>query len=143
MLQLYKHIIYIHAYIYTCWIHIDAIIKTSEDFFKNTYLSLYLKGLCVWEGFGHRTKTATYSPPQPLWTSLCVVLVPLDCSTGGLEAHSLLNAGFLYRILSPTGLPNSLGVPNAPSAGWWLSLLHQSPTRLYSNSLTSWPHRVI
>ena len=35
----------------------DTITKTSEDFFKKIYLSLYLK-CCV--GVGVRTKTATY-----------------------------------------------------------------------------------
>ena len=42
---------------------------------------------------------------------------------------SLLDAGFLYRILSPTGLQIQSGLPKAPSAGWWLSLPH-----LVSNS---------
>ena len=43
----------------------------------------------------------------------------------------LLSAGFLYHILSPTGLVSKtqLRVPKAPSAGWWLSLPH-----LVSNS---------
>ena len=36
-----------HIYTYTCRIHIDAMKKTSEDFFKKIYLSLYLKGSCV------------------------------------------------------------------------------------------------
>ena len=40
---------------------------------------------------------------------------------------TLLDAGFLYRNLSPTCLQS--GVPKAPSAGWWLSLPH-----LVSNS---------
>ena len=31
--MLYSHIINMHIYSYTCRIHIDAIIKTSEDFF--------------------------------------------------------------------------------------------------------------
>ena len=50
------------------------------------------------------------------------------CLTGGPGAHS---AGFLYCILSPTGLvpETPSGVPRAPSAGWWLSLPH-----LVSNS---------
>ena len=41
-----------------------------------------------------------------------------------LEAQgpTLLGAGFLYRILSPTGLQTQSRVPRAPSAGWWLSL---------------------
>ena len=39
---------------------------------------------------------------------------------------SLLNDGFLYRILSPKGLVSKTlsGVPKAPSVGWWLSLSH-------------------
>ena len=41
----------------------------------------------------------------------------------------LLGAGFLYCIFSSTGLQTHSGVPRAPSAGWWLSLLH-----LVSNS---------
>ena len=41
---------------------------------------------------------------------------------------------FLYRILSPTGLISklSIGGPEAPSAGCWLSLPHFSPTGLVS-----------
>ena len=58
---------------------------------------------------------------------------------------SLLSAGFLYCILSPTGLVSKTqsGVPRAPSAGCWLSLPHLLSnwlnflcTQLY-NSLTS------
>ena len=55
----------------------------------------------MWEGVGDWTKTAIYWPPL-LWPS----------------------AGFLYRILSPTGLQTPSGVPRATSAGWWLSLPH-------------------
>ena len=44
--MLHSHIINMHIYTYTCRIHIDAIINTSEDFFKKIYLSLYVKGLC-------------------------------------------------------------------------------------------------
>ena len=46
---------------------------------------------------------------------------------GGLRPTSL-GAGFLDCILSPTGL-QTLGVPWAPSARWWLSL-----PQLISNS---------
>ena len=64
-----------HIYIYTCRIRIDAIIKTSEDFFKKIYLSLYLKGLCV-RGSWRPNRTATYWPPL-LWTSaLCLSRSP-------------------------------------------------------------------
>ena len=64
----------------------------------------------MWEGVGDRTKTAIYWPPKPLRTSPCVVLVLLGCSTASCH----------QRFWSP----NSLGVPKAPSAGWWLSLPH-------------------
>ena len=45
------------------------------------------------------------------------------------QGPTLLGAGFLYRILLPTGLQTQSGIPKAPSAGWWLSLPH-----LVSNS---------
>ena len=73
----------------------------------------------MWEGVRDWTKTATYWPPQPLWTSLCVVLVLLGCSTGGLP----------HLVTNGSDLQTQSGVPNAPSAGWWLSLPH-----LFSNS---------
>ena len=38
------------------------------------------------------------------------------------ELSFLLSAGFLYHILSPTGLQTPSGVPRTPSAGWWISL---------------------
>ena len=53
---LYTHM---HIYTYTCRIHTDEIIKTSEDFFKKIYLTLYLKGLCV-RGSWRPNGTATY-----------------------------------------------------------------------------------
>ena len=43
----------------------------------------------------------------------------------GSRGPLLLDGGFPYHILSPTRLiSNSLGVPRALSAGWWLSLPH-------------------
>ena len=42
---------------------------------------------------------------------------------------TLLSVGFLYRILSPTGVQTQLGFPKAPSSGWWISL-----PQLVSNS---------
>ena len=82
---------HIHAeYILTQWI------KTSEDFFNKIYLSLYLKGLCVWGGVGDRTELQ-YIDPYSYGHQRCVFLVLQGCSTGG---------------------------PEALSAGWWLSLPH-------------------
>ena len=63
LLLLYSHIINMHIYTYTWRIHIDAIIKTSEDFFKKIHLSLYWK-VCVWEReLETEQKTVTYWPP--------------------------------------------------------------------------------
>ena len=49
----------VYSYADACRIHIDAMIKTSEDFFKKIYLSLYLKGLCV-RGSWRLNRTAIY-----------------------------------------------------------------------------------
>ena len=78
----------------------------------------------MWDGVEDWTKTAIYWSP-PLWPSaLCLSRSP----DAQMEAHSA-GCGFLYRILSPTGLQTPSGVPRAPSAWWWLSLPH-----LVSNS---------
>ena len=53
---------------YACRIHIDAIINTSEDFFKkNIPLTLFERFVCV-RGSWRPNRTATYWPPQPLRT---------------------------------------------------------------------------
>ena len=112
-----------HVYTYTCRIITTQWIKTSEDIFKKIYLSLYLKGLCVWDGVGDRTELQ-HTDPHSYGHQCCVFLVLQGCSTGGPGAHSA-GCGLLYRILSLTHLiSNSLGVPRAPSDEWWLSLPH-------------------
>ena len=158
---LYSHMRYI--YTHTCRIHTDAMNKTSEDFFKNIYPSLYCK-VCVWEGVGDWTKTAIYWPTL-LWPSaLCLSRSPglLNrrlrgsaslghsrvsfsfswCSAGGPGAHS---TDFLYCILSQTGLVSKLHRgsrgPLLLGGGFPYHIL--SPTLLTSNSLTSCSHRVI
>ena len=100
----------------------DAIIKTSEDFFKKYTCHFIWKG-CVCEGVRGRTKLQ-YIDPHSYDHQRCVFLVLQGCSTGGL-GPSLLDAGFLYRILSLTHLtptplvsnfrsPNSIGGPKGP-----------------------------
>ena len=70
------------------------------------YLSLYCN-VCVWEGVGDRTKTAIYWPPL-LWSSvLCLSCSPVLLNR---RPNSLLDDGFLYHILSPTGLQTPSGV---------------------------------
>ena len=73
--MLYSHMINMDIYTYTCRIHIDAIIKTSEDFFKKIYLSLYLKGVCV-RGSWRPNGTATYWPPLLRPSVLCLSRSP-------------------------------------------------------------------
>ena len=53
------------------------------------------------------------------------------------QRPTLLGAGFLYHILSPTGIQTPSGVPRAPSAGCGFPYHISSLTRLISNSLTS------
>ena len=70
---LYSHML--QLYTYACRIHIDAIIKTNEDFFKKIYLSLYLKGLRV-RGSWRPNRTTIYWPTL-LWPSaLCLFRSP-------------------------------------------------------------------
>ena len=119
-------------YAYTYRIYIDAIMKTSEDFLKKIYLSLYLKG-CekVTQGFTVRgswrpNRTTTYWPPL-LWPSaLCLSRSPglllgacgPSCWMLFSLPHLVSNSSDLQLIWSST----QSGVPRAPSPGWWLSL---------------------
>ena len=126
--------------------------KTSDTVFRKIYLSLYLKGLCV-RGSWRPNRTAIYWPPllwpsprffpvllsfsngdlgaQPFWvlffsTASYLQLVWSPTAQSGAWGLLLLGAGFLYHILSPTGLVSklSIGGPEASSAGYWLSLPH-------------------
>ena len=69
-------------------------------------------------------RTAIYWPP----TLMAVSVVSFSFSrTTQLEAQgpsSLLDDGFLYCILSPTDLQNSIGGPEVPFGQVWLSLPH-------------------
>ena len=59
-------------------------------------------------------RTEIFWPPL-FWPSRCVFLVLQGCSTGG-PGPTLLNAGFLYCILSASSLDPNLSGPQAPSA---------------------------
>ena len=106
--------------------HNDDTIKMCDTVLRKIYLSLYLKGLCV-RGSWRPNRTATYWPP--LWwpsvflscspgllnrgpggpTSLGHVLISNSSDPQLLnQGPTLLGAGFLYRILSPTGLVSKL-----------------------------------
>ena len=93
ILVLYTHIINMHIYTYTCRIHFDAIIKTSEDFFKKIYLSLYLKGFEKgYSRFYSKRELETEQNCHILTPTLMAISVSFPfswcCSTGGLGAHS-------------------------------------------------------
>ena len=85
----------------------DKAMKTSDTVLRKIYLSLYLKGLYVWEGVRNRAELQ-YIDPHSYGHQRCVFLVLQCCSTGGPGAYSLLDAGFLYRILSLTDLISKL-----------------------------------
>ena len=90
----------------------DAIIiKTSEDFFKKIYLSLYCK-VCVGGGVGDRTELQ-YIDPHSYGHQRCVFLVLQGCSTGSPKAHSA-ECGLSLPHLVTNGSPNSSGGPKGP-----------------------------
>ena len=70
---------YTHIHAYACRIHLDAmIIKTSEDFFKKIYLSLYLKGLRVRGSWRPNKDCNILTSPAPSDIAMC-------CSPGLLN----------------------------------------------------------
>ena len=80
----------------------DNTIITTTQSFRKIYLSLYLKGLCVsWRP----NRTATFWTPPPISVvsfSFSRVAQP------EARGPTLLDAGSLYRILSPTRLVSKL-----------------------------------
>ena len=99
---------------------IHAELNNNEDerhsIFRKIYLSLCLKGLCMWEGVGDWTELQ-HIDPHSYGHQCCVflVLLMLNRRPGG--------SAFWWLSL-PHLVTNSLGVPRAHSAGWWLSLPH-------------------
>ena len=77
----------------------------------------------MWEGVGDRTELQ-HIDPHSYGHQRCVFLVLQGCSTGGL-GPTLLGAGFLYHILSPTDLVSKL-TDFLPSPSY---IIVQSPTQ--------------
>ena len=137
-------------YTYTCRIHIDAMNKDERHSLLEKYVPLtLLKGFKKgYSRFYCERDLETEENCNILTLTLMAISVLSFLFSRAAQPEvwgpSLLDAGFIYRILSPTGLVSKThsGVPKAPSAGWWLSLPH-----LVSNSsdlqLTSCLHRVI
>ena len=110
------NVVLLHAYTSTYMQnHNDTINKqTSEDFFKKIYLSFYCKG-CVWEELETEQNCNILTPTL---MAISVVSFPFSRATQQeAQRPTQLSAGFLYRLLSPTGLQTPSGVPRAPSAG--------------------------
>ena len=114
-------------YTYTCRIYIDAIIKTSDTVIRKIYLSLYLKGWCVWKGVGDRTELQ-HIDHHSYGHQRCVflLLLMLNLRPGG-SAFCWLSLPHLVTNFS--GLQLSRGSRGPLPLGWWLSLPH-----LVSNS---------
>ena len=68
-------------------------------------------------------RTAIYWPPLLCPSALCLSRSP-DAQPEARGLSSMLEDGFLYCILSPTGLQNSIGGPEGPFGRVWLSLSH-------------------
>ena len=68
--------------------------------------------MCV-RGSWRLNKDCNILTPQPLRVSTCVVLVLLDCSTGGLGAQPLWDM-FSSQHLLTNWSPNSIGGPEGP-----------------------------
>ena len=107
----------------------DDTLKTSEDFFKKIYLSLYLK-VCVCERELETEQNCNILTPHSYGHQRCVFLAFQCCSTGGLGA---LSAGCcsLYRILSPNS-PISKLSDFLSSASY---IIVQSPTQYLWNGM--------
>ena len=93
-----------HIYTYTCRIHVDAIIKMSEDSFKK-YIPLTL-----FERFVCERELETEQNCNILTPTLMANVYFTFSRADQPEAWgpTPLDAGFLYHILSPTGLVSKL-----------------------------------
>ena len=133
--------------------------KTIHTVLRKIYFSLYLKGSCVWEGVGDRTKlqhidllcpsghsrvsfSFSWTAQPGAWgpggqASLGHVLIPASSHqlvsklTWGSRWPLLLGGGFLLHILSPTSLDSKL--PDFLSSPSYIIV--QSPTQHLWNGM--------
>ena len=121
--------------------------QRSEDFFKKIHLSLYCKvrkGLLSVYCERELETEQNCNILTPTLLAISVVSFPFSRAAQPEDQRpTLLGAGFLYRILSPTGLQTPSGIPRAPSAGCGFPYHISSLTSLVPYSLTSCLHRVI
>ena len=126
--------------------HNDTIIKTSEDFFKKNIPLTLLKGfVCVRGSWRLNKDCSILTSPAPPDITVCRSRSPglLNRGPGGPASleHVLIPASSHQLVW----YPNSIGVPKAPSAGWWLSLPHlvANPSDLQLTVFLSSPSYII
>ena len=167
-LLLYSYML--QLYTYTCRIHFDAKIKTSEDFFKKIYTSHFIVRFACERELETEQRLQHIDLPTPDIAG-CYSRspgLPNRWPGGPVTLGDVLIAASSHQLLWS---PNSIGGPKGPSAGWWLSLPHLvsnpsdlqliwgsrgpllpgggflyhilSPTSLNINSLISCLHRVM
>ena len=101
---------------------------TSEDFFKKYISHFIVRFACEREL--ETEQRLQYIDPHSYGHQCCVFSFS-RAARPEAQRPTLLGAGFLYRILSPTGLQTPSGVPRAPSAGWRLFL----PNLVFNSSV--------
>ena len=96
ILVLYSHMLQLYTYTYPCACRInDTVIKTSKDFLKKIYLSLYLKGCVCERELETEQNYNILTSPAPLGIAVC-----------GSRSPGLLNRGLggpasLEHVLIP------------------------------------------
>ena len=103
--------------------------KDERRLFLEKYTSHFIVRLACKRELGTEQRLQHIDLPNPSGHSRVSFLFSWTAAQPEGRRPTPLGSGLLYRILSPTGLQTALGVPRAPSAGWWLSLPH-----LVSNS---------
>ena len=132
---------YTNTYVYACKTQRPNKYEWHSSLEK--YTSHFIWKGCVWEGFGDRTELQHIDPhsyghqhffpvllvcstggpgASPLWvlvfsTASYLQLVWSPTAQSGAWGLPLLGAGFLYRILSPTGLVSKLQLHNRGPEG--------------------------
>ena len=111
--------------------HNDTINKqTSEDFFRKICTSHFIvrferviQGFAL-KGSWRPNKDCNILTPTPMAVSVVPFSFSRAAQPEAQGPNSLLDDGFLYCILSLTGLQNSIGGPEGPFGRVWLSLPH-------------------
>ena len=132
-IMLYSHMLQLYIYSYICWIHTDAMNNRRAKTSLKKYVPLILLlRLCV---RGSWRPNKDYIILTPALMAVVSFSFNRAAQTESQGPSSLLDDGFLYCILSPTGLQTPPGVPGASSAGYGFPYHFLSPTSLIPNSL--------